>query len=171
MRRPRALRRRASRRRDERGASIVEFALILPLFSLLLFGLIDFGMVFGGYITLENQVNAAARAVAIGDMPLSCQSPTDANPELCSAVAHIGTSPLGMVPGSIEVAIKYPSGGETQGQPVVVCAEGALKSSSGITSPFLNGRHVYVSSQVMLEQDVSTPPDAVDGSPAGFTCH
>lgn len=161
------------RRRSERGASIVEFALILPVFALLLFGLIDFGMVFGGYITLENQVNAAARAVAIGDISSSCTSA--ANPDLCTAVAHIGSSPLGMVPGSIEVAIEFKNGDNmSAGAPVVVCVQGTLKSSTGITSPFLNGRLVYASSEVMLEQGAqapatSTPPYSF-GSPSGFTC-
>jgi Flp pilus assembly protein TadG len=55
--------------RDEEGASLVELAIVLPLFPLLLFGAIDFGRAF--YVSVEI-VGAAQAAAAYGS-----QSPTD----------------------------------------------------------------------------------------------
>jgi Flp pilus assembly protein TadG len=55
--------------RDERGASLVELAFVLPLFPLLLFGAIDFGRAF--YLSIE-LAGAAQAAAAYGS-----QSPTD----------------------------------------------------------------------------------------------
>jgi Flp pilus assembly protein TadG len=55
--------------RDERGASLVEMAALLPLFLLLLFGAIDFGRAY--YLTTE-VAGAAHAAVAYG-----AQNPTD----------------------------------------------------------------------------------------------
>jgi Flp pilus assembly protein TadG len=55
--------------RDERGASLVELALVLPLFPLLIFGAVDFGRAF--YLSTEI-VGAAQAAAAYGS-----QNPTD----------------------------------------------------------------------------------------------
>ena len=179
---------------DERGASLVEFALILPVFALLLFGLIDFGLVFGGYIEVENQVGAAGRAVATNNIPSTCQPSASTGlpvsgsvldaiyaqtneilPDLCTVYVTVSSSPLGVVAGSVSVAIDYINGGsETQGSPAVVCARAELKSTTGMTASFLNGRYFQSSSQVMLEH---AAVDAVPSSsgytwsyPASFSC-
>ncbi len=55
--------------RDERGASLVELAALLPLFLLLLFGAIDFARAY--YLTTE--IAAAAHAAAA----YGAQNPTD----------------------------------------------------------------------------------------------
>ena len=44
------------RRRVEAGASLVEFAIILPVFALMLFGMIQFGLAFAGWDQLRNAV-------------------------------------------------------------------------------------------------------------------
>jgi Flp pilus assembly protein TadG len=53
----------ASRRlaREERGQTLTEFALVLPLLALLLFGVIQFGITFNNYITLTDAVRVGAR--------------------------------------------------------------------------------------------------------------
>jgi Flp pilus assembly protein TadG len=52
--------------RKERGQTLVEFALVLPILSLLLLGVIQFGIVFNHYITLTDAVRAGARKGAVG---------------------------------------------------------------------------------------------------------
>ncbi|MGN0950633.1 MAG: TadE/TadG family type IV pilus assembly protein [Mitsuokella sp.] len=49
----------------QRGQSIVEFALILPLFMLILWGIIYFGMAFADYIALNNLARSSAREASI----------------------------------------------------------------------------------------------------------
>ncbi|WP_110182998.1 TadE/TadG family type IV pilus assembly protein [Nocardioides solisilvae] len=49
------------RHRGERGASAVEFALILPIFLLLLFGIIDFGYAINRGSMINNAARDAAR--------------------------------------------------------------------------------------------------------------
>lgn len=51
---------------SEKGQSLVEFALVLPLLILLLFGIIDFGRIFHAYLTLDHAGREAARAASIG---------------------------------------------------------------------------------------------------------
>ena len=61
-------------RRNERGQTLTEFALVLPLIALLLFGVIQFGIVFHQYVTLTDAVRAGARQGAVGrhlDDPVS----------------------------------------------------------------------------------------------------
>jgi hypothetical protein len=48
---------RRSRRRRSRGQSLVEFALVLPIFLLMLFGLVDLGR----YVYLNSTLSQAAR--------------------------------------------------------------------------------------------------------------
>lgn len=50
--------------REERGQSLVEFALVLPLLLVLLLGLADFGRVFAAGITMEAAARNAAEAAA-----------------------------------------------------------------------------------------------------------
>jgi Flp pilus assembly protein TadG len=51
---------------NERGQTLVEFALVLPILSLLLLGVIQFGVAFNNYITLTDAVRAGARKGAVG---------------------------------------------------------------------------------------------------------
>jgi len=51
--------------RSERGQSLTEFALVLPLMVMLLFGIIQFGVTFNHYITLTDAVRAGARKAAV----------------------------------------------------------------------------------------------------------
>ena len=54
-------------RRANRGQSLVEFALIAPLFFLLVFGIIDLGRVFWVEITLQNAMRVAGRYAVTGN--------------------------------------------------------------------------------------------------------
>lgn len=54
------------RRRDERGAAVVEFALILPILVLFVFGIIEFGRAYSARIQLTAAVREGARAGALG---------------------------------------------------------------------------------------------------------
>lgn len=51
--------------RQERGQSVAEFALVLPLMMLILLGIVQFGMVFKQYITLTDAVREGARKAAV----------------------------------------------------------------------------------------------------------
>src|SRR5207237_3139065 len=51
--------------RDERGQTMTEFAIVLPVLCLLLFGVIQFGILFNNYVTLTDAVRAGARKAAV----------------------------------------------------------------------------------------------------------
>ena len=52
--------------RNERGQTLTEFAIVLPILALLLFGVIQFGIAFNNYISLSVAVRAGARKGAVG---------------------------------------------------------------------------------------------------------
>jgi Flp pilus assembly protein TadG len=59
---------RARRRlRDATGATLVEAAIVTPLFLLLTFSIVEFGAVFYAYLALENGVSAATRFAVTGN--------------------------------------------------------------------------------------------------------
>jgi Flp pilus assembly protein TadG len=53
------------RRRGDRGAAAVEFALVLPVLLLVIFGIVDFGRMLYIKITLTQAAESSARATAI----------------------------------------------------------------------------------------------------------
>lgn len=53
------------RRRGERGAAAVEFALVVPLLLLILGGIFNFGFAFAQKLALDNAVRETARSAAV----------------------------------------------------------------------------------------------------------
>ena len=132
---------------------MVEFAVVLPIFALLLFAMIDFGLVFQSYLGLRSGVNAGARDASVSQIDSSC-SPTaqnDDNLMICTVQNRIG-SLLGVVPGTVHVSIAFANGSSAAGSSVIVSAQANLKSTTGLTGPFLNGKSVCSTSEIRLEQ-------------------
>ena len=50
----------------QRGASLIEFAFVMPLLVLILLGVIQWGIIFGAQLTLRNASMMAARMAALG---------------------------------------------------------------------------------------------------------
>jgi Flp pilus assembly protein TadG len=53
-------------RKNEKGQSIVELALILPIVILILFGILEFGRVFHSYLVITHAAREGARLGAVG---------------------------------------------------------------------------------------------------------
>ncbi len=52
-------------RNNEKGQSLIEFALVLPLLIIIVVGIAEFGWLFNGKITLTSAAREGARVVAI----------------------------------------------------------------------------------------------------------
>lgn len=63
------------RRRGDRGASAVEFALVLVPLLMVIGGIVNFGVVFAQQLALDNSVRAGARAGVV-DRGATASSPT-----------------------------------------------------------------------------------------------
>jgi Flp pilus assembly protein TadG len=51
--------------RSERGQTMTEFAIVLPLLAVLLFGIIQLGIAFNNYMTVTDATRAGARKAAV----------------------------------------------------------------------------------------------------------
>lgn len=82
--------------RDERGQTMVEFALVLPILLVILFGIFQFGALYNDYVTLTDASRVGAREAAVSRRD-SCPS--------CSAEAAARGSASGLTPSKLTVSV------------------------------------------------------------------
>lgn len=77
---------------SERGQSLIEFALIVPVFVLILFGMLEFGFVFSHNLTLQYATREGARTGALladgGTLTTPCGT-IDPDPYIIAAVQRV----------------------------------------------------------------------------------
>ncbi|MFP5112714.1 TadE/TadG family type IV pilus assembly protein [Bacillaceae bacterium C204] len=97
--------------KSEKGQSLVEFALIVPLLIILLFGIIDFGRIFHVYLTIDHAGREAARAASIGkdDTTVINTAVNDAA-SIGLTAGRVGVSPSGSRASgtNVTITINYP---------------------------------------------------------------
>ena len=85
------------RLRCERGQSLVEMALILPVLLIIVVGTLEFGFIFDHHLSLEYATREGARAGAAlahgGTGPPACTGAADVDPRIIAAVQRVLTSP------------------------------------------------------------------------------
>lgn len=100
-------------RRRDKGQSLVEFALTLPLLLILVFGIIDFGNGLRAYIALTNGVREGARYGAIGN-PLGSPATSCVGLDNSTVVGRVCTSIGNLNKAamqSVSASCQLPSGG------------------------------------------------------------
>ena len=171
--------RRARGRHAQRGAALVEAAIIIPVLFLIVFAVIDFGNVFYQYISVRQGVREGAREAAITTIPGdgtwgSCSIATPNNVPagaanrdfvdmMCYTKSRIG---LGM-DKSVRVSIAWsslnppntatgsdwvPSTSPSATDSLIVCAQFSVSSLTGALSPILGGKVVTSKTEIRIEQ-------------------
>ncbi len=82
--------------RNDRGQTMVEFALVVPILLLVVFGIIQFGMLYNDYITLTDATRVGARKGAV--------SRTATNPAALAEAATRAAAP-GLKPADFGVVV------------------------------------------------------------------
>jgi len=120
--------------RNERGQTMVEFTLVLPVLLVVLFGIIQFGIVFSNYVALTDAVRAGARTAAVSRSSTDPVGDTkarvmDASGDLDSTkVVPTVDTPSGWTHGAdVTVTATYPYSISLLG---IVVASGNLSSST-----------------------------------------
>lgn len=107
--------------RKQGAQSLVEFALIMPMFFILIFGVIDFGMGLRAYITLSQATREGARYAVVGNTgggtgPCSTAVAATARDKVCDTMDGLNLQSTDIV------AVTYPDG-NVPGQSVRVKAD------------------------------------------------
>jgi Flp pilus assembly protein TadG len=92
--------------RHERGQSLVEFAMVLPLLLVLLFGIVDFGRAFQSWISITNAAREGARVGTTGATATTICARVEATAAVSGATCTVTGVP-GMTGDNVTVKVDY----------------------------------------------------------------
>lgn len=127
------------RRGSERGQSMVELALLVPLLALILLGLIDFGRVFGAFIVITNAAREGAR--------YGSQYPNDIDGMKVRTIREADWSGISLRYDEINVQI---SGGTAPGQPLALSVMYPYSAVSTLISTFWGGGNLMLQARAVM---------------------
>jgi len=152
------------RGRGERGAAVVEFALVVPLLLLLLFGIIDYGLWFNESLNVRQGVREAARAGVVQSFDDPGCSGTAADKLVCKTRHEI--TPL---TGQAYARVVVPPTGWVRGTPLVVCGMVQMDGLTGL-APLPSAGVVRSATHMSIENTTGAPIGAGsygDAAPSG----
>ena len=82
--------------KDERGQTMVEFAIVVPLLLVIVFGIFQFGVLYNDYVALTDATRVGARKASV--------SRHEENPE-AEAEAAVRSSAAGLTQDDLEVTV------------------------------------------------------------------
>lgn len=122
----------------ERGANLVEFAILAPLLILLLFGIIEFAWVFSINLDIRHGAREGARLAATNDLTVGAE------------VAHIcGRMDVANDP---QTEISITRSGNVIGDDITVTVESPVRTLTGIFDPFLSPS-TRLNSTIIIRQE------------------
>lgn len=156
--------------REERGANLVEFAIVLPVLIALVFGIVEFGMAFNDYISIRQGARDGARQAAVANFgsvsctPVGVDGTTDAGKLVCLTKDRVGLSGPSWTDTRVKVVV--PSGYDV-GDDLIVCAQYPLNSVTGMFAPILNNKYLKTKVTMRAEQVDATFASAEETAPTG----
>jgi hypothetical protein len=148
-------------RAKERGATLVEFALIAPVLMLLVFGIIEFGFAFNDYLEVRSAAREGARLAAVNNnCPAPCASSGDAMRN--DLLTKTKQRAWGLATG-VHTGVSYT--GTSVGQDVSMCVNYKIRSFTGFFQPVLDNVVLKSKGTMRLEQPATFSQGSTD-SPA-----
>ena len=154
---------------SDRGASAVEFALVMPILMLIVFGILQYGLWFNDSISSRQGVREAARQGVVRNFPSCGTETTDMGKLKCNARLQIGA-----LTGIEYVKVVRPPTWK-KAEPLIVCA--LVKSDGGVgLLPMPAGGWISATTQMSIEQDTaplqpgSTTSDALPALARAYPC-
>jgi Flp pilus assembly protein TadG len=152
----------------ERGAILVEFALVLPVITLIIFGMLEFGMGFNNKSSLQQGTREGARQASVGDFggDTSCAvqgaSPNTVTHELVCLVKERAE----LDGDEVRVKIDFVTTNET-GNQLAVCTLYPLDSITGFFAPLLSGKTLQGKVETRIESDDDDLQEIAETPPPG----
>jgi Flp pilus assembly protein TadG len=131
--------------RGQYGQSLVEFAIVVPVFLLLMFALIDFSRLLFTYISISNGAREMARVAAVSTPAGGSWSSSDAvtaflNSTIVAAAQNPATDKVTVRSGSPTCARTLDTGGTCSPAPVpVICLMPLSTASCTLNAPSRGG--------------------------------
>jgi Flp pilus assembly protein TadG len=145
---------RGRRGRRDRGASIVEFAIIMPLLFALVLGIIDFGNTYNDWISVRQGAREGARQAVVGNAATSdsCSLTGDAASanELTRRAICLVKDRVGLNDQDVRVALRFEGGEHEVERSMAVCVAYPARSVTGFYSALLDGRQVVLTTRVQM---------------------
>jgi hypothetical protein len=152
--------RSASNGRTDSGASVVEFALVVPILLLLVFGIIEYGLWFTDSVSARQGVREAARQGVVGNFGENNCSLTGASGDANSlALMCTAQERIGGITGDPAIMVSAPEGW-ARGKPLLVCSQMKSGITGGIV-PLPNNR--IIRSEVEMSIELTTPGTQFSG--------
>ena len=125
-------------RKNEKGQTLVEFAIVLPILLLLVMGIIQFGIIFSAQIALTNAAREGARAASVG------KSELDVKNRVIEAIE--GHSTLDLVEGNITVNYPDKVGDEVK----VIITDAAINLIVPVPEVFVPGNSINIGAKASM---------------------
>jgi Flp pilus assembly protein TadG len=140
------------RRRSERGAELIELAIVLPILLLILAGIFDFGFLFQRWEALTNAAREGAR---LGTLPTYTTSDVQAR-----VTSYLTAS--GMTPALATINVAYSNqavsvGGPTISVVTVTVTYPAGMGSLGVIAGMVGGSQGPITLQAVSVMRLETP--------------
>jgi Flp pilus assembly protein TadG len=99
--------------KSERGQTMTEFTMVLPILVVLLLGIVQFGIIFNHYVTLTDAVRAGARKAVVSRLSANpvgacVQQVRDASPNLKQADLAVSCTSSWQPGQDVTVTATYP---------------------------------------------------------------
>jgi hypothetical protein len=164
LRRPAtALRRHLATR--SRGQSLVEFALILPVFALLFAATLDLGRLFYAQITLTNSAREGAFEGARNPSQFQKNQPCDptTNKVVCRVILESNASFISVAPKDIDMWCS-PDCAQALDHSVTVEVQGQFTFVTPLMAPFFGGKQIIdLKARAIAQREVIPTPGPTDG--------
>lgn len=153
---------------DERGANLLEFALVVPVLMLIVFGIIEFGVAYNNSLALRAGAQEGARAGVVANFgptgppgcPLATTGPVGPTTEPTRRLMCLTKNRIGLPQNNVRLTVSFRTSGNgagsyVAGDYILICADYPLDSVTGFFGPFLNGRRQTTRAEMRIEQVVT----------------
>jgi hypothetical protein len=149
---------------DEGGATLVEFAIVLPVLMTLIFGVVEFGIVFNDYIGLRQGARDAARQAVVAEFgSVSCTPVGYSTAGATKNLMCLAKDRSAQEDVRVKIIVPTPY---IVGSTMVVCTQKALVSHTGLFAGILNDIEIKTEVKMRVEQ-VGPLTSAAESAPTG----
>jgi hypothetical protein len=161
---------------SERGAALVEMALVLPLLLMIVFGVVEFGMTYSNYINLRDGVRNAARSASVGSFgtTTSCnltgasEASTNVQRLMCLAKQESGLDPTQLRVKVLSADSTFANAGTfAKNDGIIICAQMPTQAVTGFLSSALTGKTLRTKIAMRIERSDITATAGDETAPTG----